>query len=310
MAFNLLDLAVARKDNRKLRNKSDAQVLEMQRIFITQSPDIAVLPEAGSIRAIEILLGGRGSSLRETYDILISQGEGGAGRIGFLIKRSWLKETGLTVTAKELGLQSWYDPARREVVQLFHRGLPTLEFRPGPQRPGQPRQAGEPEARPSLTVIGYHGKSMRDREHDPESHLVRVRQIKALNATLARLASENGPESPVIVAGDFNVRINSAPEAGLLEQQTLSAFAAAREVTTLSDRITQVYIERGGQVHQDQLDDVRVSPALFDKLISARVERYLDPRGRLLPFPQTERENRVQPSDHLPVVVDLALPKQ
>jgi hypothetical protein len=198
---------------------------------------------------------------------------------------------------------TWSDPATGNARQpLFARDFPVAILR------------AKGSSKPALILTGQHAKSKRDRPNDPESHIWRAAEYKAKAEIIAKLKLEF-PGVTILTGGDFNteVRISAGQgsELGPIARIMKDAFDIAARAPKPADRITHSYFPRGnpGQVHRQQMDTIMVDLAEGASVLSAQVVQYRNDSGVLMGLPQSYRERSLQPSDHNPVAVEIALPQ-
>ena len=116
----------------------------------------------------------------------------------------------------------------------------------------------------------------------------------------------------MLVAGDFNTDVMRANEMNYLKRFTTSAFDLTDDSTPPDQRITHTFHPRDhstkkeGPADKKQMDDIRATSNLFTSILKAWVVRYKDSAGNVLPFAETYDQRRRQPSDHLPIAIELS----
>lgn len=165
-----------------------------------------------------------------------------------------------------------------------------------------------------LIVAGVHAKSQRDRPGDPKSSQLRQLQFQTKAEIIDLVKTEFGEQAPIVVAGDFNTDVHNSRDHAPLAQTMQSAFDVAQIATPREERITHTHHPRDENgvdlpVEMSRIDEVLVSRSLAQKVREARIVFYLHPITRQrLPFALTYGERKKQPSDHLPILVELEIP--
>jgi predicted extracellular nuclease len=264
--------------------KSEAQIQVLRDIIDKENADILILTEVESLTALEHLAE---SSLERKYKSFLIEGNDPRGiDIGFLVK----SDLPVVVEQRSYKDVEWFDPAEKRTDKLFCRDLPVLIFR------------NQVTGAPLLIVIGNHAKSKINRPGDPDSEVWRTAQYQEAAKIVAQYEKEF-PNVPLVFGGDFNTQVNTSPEVQPLKPYLTSAFDLAKDATPQTDRITHTYHPRDLPTEKSQLDDLKVSPNLKDRVLEAKVVRYRDQAGKILPFANTFDERKIQPSDHLPIMI-------
>lgn len=269
------------------QQKPEKETEKIRSIIAEESPDILIITEVESLVALEHLAA---QGLQGKYRALLIEGNDSRGiDIGFLVKTDlpFLIEN---QTHKDF---MWQDPITRKPVKLFSRDLPTLLFR---------RSANEA---PFFILAGNHAKSKRDRPGDPESNLWRKAQYEAIAQIISDYRTQF-PNTLVALGGDFNTRVNNSPEVSPLKDILKSGFLMTANATPIQDRITHTYHPRNGPTEKSQMDDIQFSPGFEGAVIEARVYRYKNADGTIMPFANSFEERGRQPSDHLPVIMRIS----
>lgn len=268
------------------QRKSDEDIETIRKIIKQADPDIAILTEVESIVALQKLA----QDSLGNYDSYLIEGNDARGiDIGFIIK----KDLPFLVEHQSHKDETWFDPITRKDIKLFSRDAPALLFRKNKSEP------------PFLIVMGNHAKSKRDRAGDPESRMIRTAQYDRIAEIVERYKRTYGPQVPILLGGDFNTDVNTSPELNQLNKSLTSSFNVAKISTPKDQRITHTFHPRDGPTHKSQMDDIRVNTSLADAIIEAKVIRYQNPDGTIMPFASTFDERSKQPSDHLPVFIRL-----
>lgn len=189
------------------------------------------------------------------------------------------------------------DPVTAATEPLFSRDAPVVLLRP--------RGAQESE-RPVLALVGTHLKSQRDAPGDPGSVKMRTHQAEGVLRLLKGL-QEKYADLPVIMAGDFNTDVRTAPELKpLWEAGMKDSFALGEKPIPEKFRVTQTYHPKpdpqGPELPavNSQLDAILLNKSAVDLDIveDTRIVVHLDENGKPRPLPNTFHERSMNPSDH------------
>jgi hypothetical protein len=278
------------------RPKPEEQVQQLRNIMNEIDADVAILTEVESLAALRTL----STEITSSYKSFLVEGNDMRGiDIGFLIK-SDLPIKGEIFSHKN---REWKDPVTRRKTPLFSRDLPVLLLRK------------DNEIKPFLMIFGMHAISMRGRPGDFQSARLRAAQFEGALGIISEFREKYGHDIPVMLAGDFNTSVMFAPEAQPIRGSLASAFDLAQETIPRAARVTHTfhedYIDTADhatyeRTSMDQLDDIRLLGVLPQSVITARVHRYRDAEGFVLPFAISREMRYQQNSDHLPVVVEIS----
>jgi endonuclease/exonuclease/phosphatase family metal-dependent hydrolase len=157
-----------------------------------------------------------------------------------------------------------------------------------------------------LILLLTHLKSMISTETDFKGKDVRTAEAVAL-AGLYQNHRENYPDTPIVLAGDFNAHIKSL-DLELLQRTDLTDFHDILGSSN-EERVSLFHFDYSGSRHSQILDYILISPQLKDKIVpekshAYRYKSYYDIPAQL---PTTLEERRQLPSDHYPLVVTLNL---
>ena len=257
-------------------------------MILEQDPDIVVLQEMGSEVMLEQFnqqfLGGK-------YRSLLLPGNDARGiNIAFLVKADLNLDWELESNKDWM----WEDPIEGDEKKIFSRDFPALIVR----EPGNEQ--------PILVVFGKHAKSKRNRTGDRESFQWRSAQMEAAAEIIGEYRTRFGANIPMMISGDFNTEIDSGKElAPLWKLKFQDAFDLIDPPLTEEERVTHTYHPRRNVNIASQLDAILVSKGLSQGVSSAKVVRYKDAKGNEKDVPRNRRERDANPSDHMPVVVDI-----
>jgi hypothetical protein len=73
-----------------------------------------------------------------------------------------------------------------------------------------------------------------------------------------------------------------------------------------SEHSTHFDYGNDGRTEYSQTDGILVNSGLRNSILAAFVQRYLAPNGNPKPLPRSRAEREENPSDHIPVVVDVS----
>jgi endonuclease/exonuclease/phosphatase family metal-dependent hydrolase len=192
------------------------------------------------------------------------------------------------------------DPRTKATEPLFSRDAPLVLL----------RRKGAPETeRPLLALLGTHLKSQRDAPGDPGSVLMRTSQARGVLKILEDLQKKYR-DMPLIMAGDFNTDVRTAPEmkpfwnAGMADSFALGARPIPEKF-----RVTQTFHpkpDRDGPelpAVKGQLDAMILNKAAVDLGIvnDTRIVVHRNEAGEARRLPETFHERSQNPSDHFMV---------
>jgi len=284
MTFNLENFSFKKKEDGSSSKKS----LDIAKIILDQRPDVIVLQE---VHTKEDIGDFAMTMLHDRYRVEYIEGKKDTPHhITFLIKKSLYVRYEIR---SHLG-EKWLDPTQQKEVELFFRDFPALILWPG-----------ESFGRPAMIVFGNHGKSMIDRPGDPDSMLIRSAQIFRMQKIARDLREEFGRHVPMVIAGDFNANLADSNIIHPLRTVFEDAFDLSPAPKHYYDRVTHTFHGQD-QIMAAPLDAFFVNKSLREFIWSIRVYRYRDREGNLIPLPSTAEERLHQPSDHFPVIVDIA----
>lgn len=274
------------------RGKSPQQCKASARALLEIDADIIVLQEVENIATLRQFNSER---LNDAYNSFLIEGNDDRGiDIGFLVK----KELPFDIENRTHKNETWENPLYGgKLLPLFSRDLPALIVRARGQE------------RPLFVLFGTHFKSKRSASpKDPESNFFRKAQVERAGEIIQRYQREFGPDTAILLAGDFNGSLHFEPAfeslwkaAGLLDSFDLLARPPPQE-----ERMTHIYFPPGGAPAQfRQVDAILVSASLRASIKTAEVYRYKDEGGNKAKLPESYKEREKNPSDHYPVAVTL-----
>jgi endonuclease/exonuclease/phosphatase family metal-dependent hydrolase len=113
-----------------------------------------------------------------------------------------------------------------------------------------------------------------------------------------------GKDVPIVVGGDFNVDVRTAPEVQPIRDRLRDPFDL--KGVSGDERVTHTYHASKSPAAYTQLDALFVTPSLAGDVIDIEAYRYKDLNGKAKPLPNTYQERSRNPSDHFPIVVTLS----
>jgi exonuclease III len=249
--------------------------------------DVLVLTEIVDVSALREMV----SRLNNPYQkFLIEGNDFGGGHIAILLK----KDLPIEATYETHRNMKWRDPTTNLVEPVFTRDAPALILK---------KQGA---AQPFLIIVGIHSKSQRNRLGDPRSEIQRTAEFKAYLSVIEKFNRIYRGTVPVVLAGDFNTDVMTAREFKVLKERLFSAFDVAKESIPVRDRVTHTYHPENRPTAFHQIDDILIPPSLTSHILRATVHRYKDPFGNILPFADSYESRSQQPSDHLPISIDIS----
>lgn len=155
-----------------------------------------------------------------------------------------------------------------------------------------------------LILLLTHLKSKISTDTDFQGRDLRRAEAQAL-AHLYRKISAQHPETPIVVAGDFNSQLQSF-ELEPLTQTDLLDFHEIRG-TPPEERVSLIHFDHTGKAHPQVLDYILVSPHLKNKIVKDQsfTYRYKSFYQTPHPLPTTVHQRYHMPSDHFPLVLTL-----
>ncbi len=268
------------------RERELARNKEIKKLLNDMDADVLVLTEVMNPLVAKELAG----RLTEKISLFWAAGNDPYGHGIAILLKSDLPVTAAFETHRHL---TWVDPVTSQREPRFIRDAPALIL----------RKKGE--TAPYLIVIGVHSKSQRSRPGDPRSELMRSSEFEAYVSIIRGYQKRFGDKTKIILAGDLNTDVMTSPEMYILNQVIVSAFDVAKIATREDARVTHTFHPRDGPSARHQIDDIRVLPFLSGIVEKAYVYRYRNEDGSTRPFAETFEERQQQPSDHLPVVVEI-----
>lgn len=249
--------------------------------------DVLVLTEIVDVPALQEIV----SRLDIKYQkFLIEGNDFSGGHIAVLLN----KDLPIEATYESHRNIKWRDPTTNLVEPVFTRDAPALIL----------KKRGSDT--PFLILVGVHSKSQRNRLGDPRSEIQRTAEFKAYLSVVANYTRLYNGKVPVLLAGDFNTDVMSSREFTVLKREFQSAFDVAQETTPIHERVTHTFHPEHRPTERHQIDDILIPPSLSKRILKAIVHRYKDIFGNTLPFADSYETRSKQPSDHLPISVEIS----
>lgn len=267
--------------------KDKDQVNGVVRVFKDEQPDIVVLQEVEGYEAIKLF---NDKYLDGLYTPIVLKGNDTRGiEIAFLVK----SDLPLKVKTTSLKNSKWKNSVSGNLEYVFSRDLPALHFWHKDATGSDP---------PAFILLGNHLKSQRDRKGDPKSIIKRTAQVNEITNEIKRYQSAY-PQTPVILAGDFNANILSGSEFKQLFDNNLmtDSLNFSSKSYTKEQRITHTFHPYEGPSKNSQLDAILVNEQGKDLVIDSHIYRYRDENGSVIPIPKTYDQRERNPSDHFPL---------
>lgn len=265
------------------------------------NPDFILLNEVGGLESLQNL---NKYFLQNHYSEYLIEGNSDRGiDVGYLVNKN-LSLKCLNLSHKNRVLKFTSPQQMEKLPKRYHyfaRDVSELRiFRP---------QQNSPE----LILLLVHLKSKLDPEGlDPSGRLRREAEVNSLAEIYREIQSELSSKVPVILAGDFNgrvQRIDGEPEFASLFHSTdlLDVFEEASLPS--EKRFTQLQMLEGGECRFLQLDYIFVSPDLSAHIDKEKTGpyRFKGDLGFELPIPTNLEQRYALPSDHYPTVLTLNL---
>ncbi|MGE4232882.1 MAG: endonuclease/exonuclease/phosphatase family protein [Bacteriovoracia bacterium] len=231
--------------------------------------------------------------LDDEYTFLSIKGNDGRGiQIAFLIK----KDLPFDIDLQTYRDETWVDPTSRKKTKtkLFSRDLPIIVVRPAQK---ESVAAGNMNRHPLFLLAGTHFKSKRPRSGDPESFIMRGAQVKRAAEIFGDLENQY-PDTPMLLAGDFNGRIHLEDtfkplwQGGMIDLLDVENGSEV-EAKPINERYTYVFHESKGSAVLEQIDAiVSTDPRIGQTAMVLR---------------PADRERK--PSDHFPILSTLDFKK-
>lgn len=280
--------------DRKFQFKNTA-LLDWQREIVNNNdPDIIILTEVHKDEDMKKFMQLDTLGLKDKYYNFLKEGNSNRGiNIGISVK----KDLGFKFKLVSHKHLKWTDPVTKAEYPLFARDIPALIM----TRPG--------DDKPALIVMGNHAKSKRDNPGDKESTRYRTAQYEGMKKIIDDFKAEYGEDIPMILAGDFNTDVTTAPEMKSIRTAMKSIFdSIPGKVFSAQERITHFFFGQGGNSFK-QMDDIRLAGKV--KAIFAAVLKYKKANGEEIPDPKSFKERELLPSDHRPVfaTIQIEMPK-
>ncbi len=281
--------------DKKFRFKNTALLDWQREILHENDPDIIILTEVHKDEDMKKFMQLDTLGLKDKYYNFLKEGNSNRGiNIGISVK----KDLGFKFKLVSHKHLTWKDPVTKAEYPLFARDIPALIM----TRPG--------DDKPSLIVMGNHAKSKRDNPGDRESNRYRTAQYEGMKKIVDDFKAQYGEDVPMILAGDFNTDVTTAPEMKSIRTVMKSIFdSIPGKIFSAQERITHFFFGPGGNSFK-QMDDIRLAGKI--KALFATVLKYKKANGEEIPDPKSFKERELLPSDHRPVLatIQIELPKE
>lgn len=288
----------------------------LAQVFREEDPDVAMLCEVGGPEALANF---SRLFLADRYEPLATRPISDRGiETAYLVKRDLDFRRELISHADE-PVHFLYpheaDPVANDVTALFASTLPLEPAdrrKPSRDFPELRLYRGKDKV-PSLVILLAHLKSAFDPHGiDKGGAARRAGEVEALLRVRARILTEFGPRTPLILSGDFNGR--AGREATDPEFRPLYATTDLEDALELAglpryERISQItyFRDKGAAT---QIDFVMV-PKVLHRYVDRNacyVHRFKFPEGDgTMALPGSMRDRWQLPSDHYPVVCTLSV---
>ena len=260
-------------------NKPVGELKAMARLIQKVNPDIMIQSEVSDLAAMNDF---NQKYLNSEYRTLLIEGNDGRG-----IDVCMYVRNELPIDIEE---RSFKDLQDQEGI-VFSRDAATFILK------------NVATGNPMMAIVAVHLKSMRDVPGDPKGLKKRTREVIALTFVLETIKLEFGKNFPVIISGDFNNDILTAPEFDPL--RTLGFQDAVDLSGYQGPRFTHYYFANQGKRPDFKALDASLLDVSAQKkgiLVSASILPHVDPRGQDYPDPKTLKEAYTadRPSDHKP----------
>ena len=270
--------------------KSISKTREIVALTERLQPDVAVWEEVEDLAMMKSVQSRYGMKNYTPY-MLPSNDKFG---IGMWVR----KDSNYTIQFETHREMTWSDPTKGgKRVPLFSRDVPALLL----TRPGS--------VRPDLIVLGIHAKSMRDRNRDPKSVILRTAQFVGERQIIEAYRLRYGSDVSIVAVGDHNTDVRDSEELKPLNELMIDSFDVAPSSISRGDRGTHFYFPRDQNqpAENKQLDAILISRDSNLRPIRARIVPYRSLEDAPLDAPTNFRDRKMQPSDHHAIILDLRL---
>lgn len=314
--LNLSQLNLSEQQWQKLstsiyENKPLTKLKQLAQIFLHESPDIIMLCEVGGLESLQNF---NKLFLQDQYSAALIEGNSDRNiDVGYLIKKG-LPFYFDIYSNKNRPLNFLYSHEREALEQ----GFVVNNLKLGASHKFS-RDAAElhlfisERENPFCIFVLTHLKSRLDPDSiDPNGLERRQAELETLIEIYKELTSKFGPKMPILVAGDFNG--NASDLQTDIEFKKIYQETDLRDVLSLDgvppeDRWTFCQVGRNSKGELRQLDYVFLSSQAQKHFVkgSAKVFRYLDPRGKAMDAPSNMDQKLLLPSDHYPIFFEMQI---
>ncbi|OFZ14490.1 MAG: hypothetical protein A2Z20_00685 [Bdellovibrionales bacterium RBG_16_40_8] len=288
VTFNTQNLHFGDHEKSHHEQRTTEEIKKLADAISTVDPDIAVLQEVDSANEPQYL---NNNFFRDRYDVIF---KGGNDPGGFEIALLVRKGRAIKYEVETHKHMKWTDPVTSKEIPLFSRDAPALIVYKDADTEGINR--------PLFVIIGHHAKSKRSNRHDFEGARLRTAQHEAIAKLVLDYKSRFGSDLPVILAGDFNTEVNSAPETESIRQVMTDSFDIINEPLSKNDRVTHTtFKENSREGSYKQLDGILISNNSRVKVLYAGVRRDVSKLAKSY----EERDHQI--SDHFLIYADISV---
>jgi len=324
MTYNMLNLFAHRRRVDELTDsysqrpikyvrKNKGKRKKQAKIIKEISPDIAVLQEIEATRdrtAFQNLEAFAEKDLNDEYVPLMAKNTNDHRGlwIGFLIKTELIQNYDFEILS--FADRTWVNPndmyvwdkKRNPTSKIYHgpvfaRDFPILLVK------------HKLETEPFAAFAGVHLKSQRDppknSSNDKGARKRAAREVKEI-ISIVNGFREEYPDIPLTISGDFNADIRShAMFNPLLDLGFKDSIHHHNKNQKGQARRTSYFFNNDKLRPLGQLDSHLLDENIQKNLISTWIEQYKNRRGQVVVPDSPKMREKVLPSDHLPVVVDI-----
>ncbi len=305
-ALKLDETRWQRLSSSSIENKPLRKCLELAKTFKDINADIIMLCEVGGFESLknfnELFLGG-------TYSPVLT--EGNSNRhidVGFLIRKNMPFYFDLQSNKNRL-INYLYPHERESIKNNYPTGsvkspLTSHKFS---RDVAELRLFKKDVEKPFLGILLTHLKSRLDPEGiDPGGFQRRQAELLTL-VEIYKEFTEQHPQTPVIVVGDFNGNASRDEEFQALNEKTDLKDVLELMALSIEDRASFYQVRSSNRTEGRQIDFCFLSSSLqkYLKAKSAFIYRYKDEFNMDLGIPMTLDAKLRLPSDHYPIVFEI-----
>lgn len=290
----------------KTIEKSNAQNLRMAARIRKQNPDIIIGME---VKDLETAQKYSKDYLNDEYQAILIEGNDVRGiDVCFFVKRTLNFDF-------EVQSHRKYSLTNQENDPVFSRDLPVLLVRPA---------GASKNSKPIMAVFATHLKSQfgsrkKTRPGEPpgvDKTVIKRSEQSQASVDIMGMLKEKYPSIPIVMGGDFNNNIQTAPEfAALYKAGLADALNFDKNPIKMEDRFSQYFFRLidetaepfDTQLIAAQLDAMLVNPEFAKYILASGIQRDVRPDGTESPMPTKPDQVNKRASDHdgMFLVVDL-----